>query len=49
MFVVANLMFKMTKVNVPFVNDVRCGFSDDLQVVKGKEDNEISHMFIMKQ
>lgn len=47
--VVANLLFKMTKGNVPLVNDVRSGFSGDWQIIKGKEDIEISDTFIMKQ
>jgi len=47
--VVANLLFKMTKENVTFVNDVRSDFSGDWQNIKVKEDIEISDKFIMKQ
>lgn len=47
--VVANLFFKMTKENVPFVNDVRSDFIGDWQIIKRKEDTEISDRFIMKQ
>lgn len=32
-----------------FVNDVWSGFSSDWQIIKGKEDTEISDTFIMKQ
>jgi hypothetical protein len=31
------------------VNDVRCGFIGDWQIIKVKEDIEISDTFIMKQ
>lgn len=47
--VVANLLSKMTRENIPFVNDVRHGFSDDLKIVRGKDDIAISRTFIMKQ
>jgi len=47
--VVSNVFFKMTKENVPFVNDVRSGFIGDWQIIKRKKTLEISDTFIMKQ